>query len=124
MLSFAINGFGRIGRLATRIILTKYAKKLKLVAINTSGSMDVPGWTHLLKYDTAYGQFDLDISHQQTQPALQATDASPVIGYLLIKNHPTSEKIPILAQRNPEKLPWNTFKPDVVIECTGAFASE
>jgi glyceraldehyde 3-phosphate dehydrogenase len=124
MLSLAINGFGRIGRLSSRIILTKYQKTLKIVAINTSGSMDIAGWTHLLKYDTAYGKFELDITSEQTKPALQATDAAPVIGYLMVKNHPTSAKIPILAQRDPEKLPWTTFKPHTVLECTGAFTSE
>jgi glyceraldehyde 3-phosphate dehydrogenase len=124
MLTLAINGFGRIGRTAARIILTDHQKDLRLAAINTSGSMDVPGWVHLLKYDTAYRKFPLEVSFKQTQESQAATDASPVIGYLLVKNHPTSPKIPLLAQRDPAKLPWTTFKPDVVLECTGKFATE
>lgn len=57
MIKVAINGFGRIGRIALRAILTKYLAEIKPVAINTSGSMDVDGWAHLFEYDSVYGRF-------------------------------------------------------------------
>ena len=57
MVRTAINGFGRIGRVALRVALTKYQDKVKIVAINTSCSMDVKGWAHLFQYDSVYGQF-------------------------------------------------------------------
>src|SRR4030042_1822605 len=57
MLRLAINGFGRIGRVTFRVARNHYKNKIKIVAINTSGSMDIRGWAHMLKYDSVYGQF-------------------------------------------------------------------
>ena len=57
MKTYGINGFGRIGRLSLRVWWQHHQSMLKLGAINTSGSMDIDGWAHLLKYDTTYGQF-------------------------------------------------------------------
>ena len=68
MIKIAINGFGRIGRTAVRILAEKYADKIELVAINTSGSMEVEGWAHLLKYDTVYGRFSREVKFTKLHP--------------------------------------------------------
>lgn len=118
--SIAINGFGRIGRLSFRIWLESYLDQLDLVAINTSGSMKTSDWAHLAKYDTAYGTLKTPLQAEDAQDPKKATDQDPLIGYITVKD----KKIPILAQRDPKKLPWNKYKPDVVLECTGAFRTE
>ena len=56
MKNFAINGLGRIGRLAFRVWFAKHRQELDLKVINTSGSMDLEGWVKLLKYDSTYGR--------------------------------------------------------------------
>ena len=58
MIRVAINGYGRIGRLAHRIILEKYKDKIEIAAINTGSSTDILGWMYLLKYDTVYGPLE------------------------------------------------------------------
>lgn len=121
MKNFAINGFGRIGRLSTRVWWAHHRDSLSLVAINTSGSMDIDGWAHLLKYDTTYGQFRGAISYEKYQSSKDATDADPLIGYLIID---ATVKIPVFAQRDPAKIPWGKYNVDVVIESTGAFTTE
>ena len=121
MKNFSINGFGRIGRLSTRVWWAHHKDSLNLVAINTSGSMDIDGWAHLLKYDTTYGQFRGAISYEKYQSSKDATDADPLIGYLIIDS---TVKIPVFAQRDPAKIPWGKYNVDVVIESTGAFTSE
>lgn len=122
MIKFAINGFGRIGRIATRVWLSRpdLQEKADLVAINTSGSMDVEGWAHLLKYDTSYGTLSLPIESEKIKSSKEVTDEDPLIGYLLV----AGKRIPVLAQRNPEKLPWAKHEVDVVIESTGVFEDE
>jgi len=120
MIRTAINGFGRIGRLACRIGLLKFSDKIEFVAVNTSGSMDTAGWAHLLKFDTVYREFQLPVDFQETRKAKEATDDQPEIGQLLIDN----VTIPVLAQRDPEKLPWKRYAVDVVIESTGVFTDE
>ncbi len=55
MIRVAINGYGRIGRVAHRVILEKHAQEIDVVAINAGSSTDIKGWMYLLKYDTAYG---------------------------------------------------------------------
>ena len=119
--TFAINGFGRIGRLVARVWWTSHQATIKLVAINTSGSMDIEGWAHLLKYDTTYGLFPGEIGYEKYQAAKDASDQDPLIGYLILGG---KVKIPVLAQRDPAKLPWGTYQVEVVVESTGAFTSE
>jgi glyceraldehyde 3-phosphate dehydrogenase len=116
----AINGFGRIGRLAFRIAVTNYSKDINIVAINTSGSMDVKGWAHLLKYDTVYKKFEKDIVVEEVQKPAAITDQNSLIGYFRIDG----KKYQVLAQRDPAKLPWKKLGVDVVIESTGQFNSE
>lgn len=122
MLKVGINGLGRIGRIALRIGLTKHAGELEFGAINTSGSMEVDGWAHLVNYDTMYRKFELDMISEKTQDAKSATEVDPLIGYLKAKGK--DFKIPILAQREPDKIPWGKYGVDVVIEATGKFVSE
>lgn len=123
MVNFSINGFGRIGRSAMRVWLNSHMDDSNLVAINTSGSQNVKGWAHLLKYDTAYGVLPYEVSSEETQTPDKVTDDNPLIGYILVNHPKKSLKIPVLAQRDPSKLPWSTYQTDVVIESTGAFNS-
>lgn len=122
MVKVAINGFGRIGRLAFRIGLLKHSNDIQFVAINTSGSMDVEGWAHLVNQDTTYRKFEIEVKWEKVRDAKSATDEDPLIGYLVIDSMTT--KIPVLAQRDPEKIPWINYGVDIVMECTGRFASE
>jgi len=118
--NFAINGFGRIGRTATRVWWKNYRDLAKLVAINTSGSMEIEAWAHLLKYDTTYGVFNQEIKVEKIKTKKEVTDEDPLLGYLTIGNH----KIKLTAQRDPAKLPWREYEVDAVIESTGVFRTE
>lgn len=113
MVTAAVNGFGRIGRLAFRIALESHTQEIDIVAINTSGAMDAEGWAHLLRYDTVYGKFSKEI-------LVEGPGEDPEIGVLVIDK----KRYPILAQREPEKIPWKKYGADVVIESTGVFTSE
>jgi len=95
----AINGFGRIGRLAFRQIYNMQG--IEVVAINDLTKPDV--LAHLLKYDTAQGRFDVPVSHSD--------DAINVNG----------QQIKIYAQKDPAQIPWGQHQVDVVLECTGFF---
>lgn len=119
MVTVGINGFGRIGRLALRVALLKHQGDIKIGAVNTSGSMDTAGWAHLTNFDTTYRKFEHEIIPEEVKKASDATDEDPLIGYLVVSG--TDIKIPVLAQRDPEKLPWSKYNVDVVIESTGKF---
>jgi len=95
----AINGFGRIGRLAYRQIYNMQG--IDVVAINDLTSPKV--LAHLLKYDTAQGRFEQDVT---------ATDNS-----IIVNGH----EVKIYAQKDPAQIPWGTHQVDVVLECTGFF---
>lgn len=123
MINFAINGFGRIGRSATRVWLQSHLADSRLTAINTSGSLDVAGWAHLLKYDTAYGTLPYEVTSEEVQKPDQVSDNNPLLGYLNIAHPIETLKIPVLAQRDPGKIPWSTYEAQVIIESTGAFTS-
>jgi len=120
MVRAAINGFGRIGRVAFRIAVTDYPNDINILAINTSGSMDVKGWAHLLKYDTIYGRFEKEVKIEEVQKPTSVNNENSLIGYFTIEG----KKYPILAQRDPAKLPWRKLGVDVVIESTGLFNTE
>ena len=109
MVNIAINGFGRIGRVTLRAILIKYLDKVKPVAINTSGSMDIDGWAQLFEYDSVYRQFKGKIEVEK--------GGEGEIGTLVI-NH---QRIPFLAQREPAKIPWPKYEVEIVLEATGVF---
>lgn len=120
MKNFGINGFGRIGRTAFRIWWNKHKNDLDLKVINTSGSMDLADWVHLIKYDSNYGPFDQEISFQETQKSKEASDENPVIGTIQIGDR----SITVTAQRDPVKIPWGQHGVETVIESTGVFTSE
>ena len=117
MVRIGLNGFGRTARTTFRAYLLSHLKAARIVAINTSGSMDTPGWAHLLQYDTAQGIFDLPVTFKAIKSAAESSDADPLIGYLTV----AGQDFPLLAQRDPAKLPWGKYQADVVIEATGAF---
>lgn len=122
MIKASINGFGRIGRITLRVWLARedLQKKLNIDSVNTSGSMPVAGWAHLLKYDTAYGSLKDDVEFKEVRTPKQATDKDPLIGYIRVQG----KKIAVLAQQDPARLPWEKFKIDLVIEATGIFRTE
>ncbi len=103
-MNIAINGFGRIGRATFKALLLSKPKGIKIVAINDL--TDNETLAHLLKYDSCYGDFSLEV---------KSTKDSLVIG---------GKKYPVYAQRNPEDLPWKDLKVDVVIESTGIFRTK
>ncbi len=96
-----INGFGRIGRQALRIAREEYADKLDVVAVNDL--FDAATNAHLFKYDTNYG----------TYPGPVGVEGND----LLVDG----DKIQVLAERDPAKLPWGELGVQVVIESTGVF---
>src|ERR1041384_2844578 len=98
----AINGFGRIGRLAYRQI--HGLEGIDVVAINDLTSPKV--LAHLLKYDSAQGRFEADV---------KATDNS-----IIVNGH----EVKIYTQKNPAEIPWKEHNVDVVLECTGFFTDK
>jgi glyceraldehyde 3-phosphate dehydrogenase len=118
MIKVAINGYGRIGRVAHRVILEKYFQDVDVVAINAGSSTDIKGWMYLLKYDTSYGPiYSLNVSYQVAE---ENPTINNLIGYLLIDN----KKIPVISQKDPTLLPWKDLNVDVVVESTGEFTTE
>ncbi len=95
----AINGFGRIGRHALKVAWKK--KNIEVVAINDL--TDTKTLAHLLKYDTAYPEFDLTVGYDEK---------NLIIG---------KKKVLAFAEKDPSLLPWKKLKIDVVIESTGRF---
>jgi glyceraldehyde 3-phosphate dehydrogenase len=120
MKNFSINGFGRIGRTFLRVWWEKGRNDSNLKVINTSGSMEIDQWTHLLKYDTNYGRFSENIKIEKLQSVKDITDENPVLGKITIADH----EITVTAQRDPKKIPWASFEIDVVVEATGVFNTE
>jgi len=116
MVKLAINGFGRIGRVALRVALQLYSDQVEVVAVNTSGSMGVEGWAHLFEYDTVYRKFEGQVGYS---PSAESA-AEDEIGRLLVDRY----QIPLLAQREPEKIPWSKYQPEVVLEATGVFRDQ
>ncbi|HKK54370.1 MAG TPA: type I glyceraldehyde-3-phosphate dehydrogenase [Patescibacteria group bacterium] len=96
----AINGFGRIGRAAFKIILNDYPN-LEVVAINDL--TDIKTLAYLLKYDSAYGKYNKEIKE--------------LAGSLKV----AGKKYKIFNETDPENLPWKDLKVDIVLECTGIF---
>ena len=128
MVKVGINGFGRIGRIAFRIGILKHSNELTFTVINTSGSMEVSGWAHLVNYDTAYGKFEKEVKAEEVKKPKEAThstssgqaDEDPQVGNLIVEG----KKIPVLAQKDPSKIPWGKYGAEVVIESTGKFTTE
>uniref|UniRef100_UPI0040470C9D type I glyceraldehyde-3-phosphate dehydrogenase n=1 Tax=Roseivirga sp. TaxID=1964215 RepID=UPI0040470C9D len=98
----AINGFGRIGRLTFKVLLSK--ENIEVVAINDL--TDTATLAHLLKYDSVHGRFD-------------GTVTSTADGIVV-----NGKEIKIYAEREPKNLPWGKLGVDVVLESTGRFVDE
>jgi len=102
MIKVGINGFGRIGRLAFRRI--QNVEGIEVVAINDL--TDAKMLAHLLKYNTTQGRFDGDVEVHE--------------GFFKVNG----KEIKVLANRNPEELPWGDLGVDIVLECTGFFTTK
>ncbi|MEX0895344.1 MAG: type I glyceraldehyde-3-phosphate dehydrogenase [Patescibacteria group bacterium] len=116
---FGINGFGRIGRTTLRVWWQYQRDNLNLRLINTSGSMEIEDWAHLIKYDSNYGVFTEPITVERHQSRKDVTDQNSVLGLLRIGDH----EIVVTAQRDPAKIAWAEHAVDVVIESTGVFTT-
>lgn len=103
MVKVAINGFGRIGRLALRKLMEQ-TEEFEVVAINDL--TDAKTLAHLFKYDSAQGRFNGEIVVEE--------------GAFVVNGH----KIKVTAERNPADLPWAELGVDIVLECTGFFTSQ
>ena len=101
----AINGYGRIGRNILRALYESgRTDEIRIVAVNDLG--DPHTNAHLTCYDTAHGKFSAEVS---------------VEGDSMIVN---GDRIRVLAERDPSRLPWGELGVDVALECTGFFASK
>jgi glyceraldehyde 3-phosphate dehydrogenase len=102
MTKIAINGFGRIGRAAFKIILE--TPGLQLVAIN---DLFPPGQlSYLLKYDTVYGRYEKEVEHDE--------------GQLIVEGSPYK----VIHEKDPAQLPWENLNVKIVFECTGLFTKQ
>jgi glyceraldehyde 3-phosphate dehydrogenase len=100
-----INGYGRIGRNILRALYeAKRTHEIQIVAINDLGDANTNA--HLTRFDTAHGRFKADVH---------------VDGDSMVVN---GDRIKVVAQRDPSKLPWGELGVDVVLECTGLFTSK
>ena len=102
MATYAINGFGRIGRNVLRVLIGN-GELTNVVAINDL--TDNKTLAHLLKYDSSQGKLDAEVSYDDDS--------------IIVNGH----KIVASAQRDPEQLPWKELGVDVVLESTGFFAN-
>jgi glyceraldehyde 3-phosphate dehydrogenase len=100
-----INGYGRIGRNTLRALYeSKRNGEIQIVALNDLGNANTNA--HLTRYDTAHGKFDGTVT---------------VDGDSMVVN---GDRIRVLSERDPSKLPWGQLGVDVVFECTGIFTSK
>src|ERR1700722_13987232 len=99
MAKIAINGFGRIGRGFFRAAYGRDG--IEIVAVNDLTSP--ANLAYLLKYDSVYGRAPFEVGHAD--------------GALVING----KNVPVLAERDPAKLPWKDMQIDVVVESTGFF---
>jgi glyceraldehyde 3-phosphate dehydrogenase len=102
MPTIAINGLGRIGRAALKILLD--SDGLELAAVNDIAAAD--NLAYLLNYDTVYGRYHRKVS---------AEDGALVVD---------DRRIPVFSERDPSALPWGDLGVDLVLECTGVFTTE
>jgi glyceraldehyde 3-phosphate dehydrogenase len=101
----AINGYGRIGRNVLRALYESgRTGEVQIVAVNDLGDANI--LAHLTRYDTAHGKFPGTVA---------VTDGAMIVN---------GDHIRVTAQRDPAKLPWAELGVDVVLECTGFFASK
>ena len=101
MLKVAVNGFGRIGRNAFKVVIEKHSDEIEIVAINDLTSSQI--LAHLLKYDSAYGIWQHEV----------ISDSE----HIIVDQKPYT----IYQEKEPLNLPWKDLGVDVVIEATGRF---
>lgn len=99
MSTIAINGLGRIGRAALKIIMD--TPELELVAVNDI--VPIENIVYLLKYDTVYGRYD---------KIVESDGENLIVG---------GKSIRYLSEKDPTRLPWESLGADIVLECTGVF---
>jgi glyceraldehyde 3-phosphate dehydrogenase len=100
-----INGYGRIGRNTLRALYeSQRTGEIQIVALNDLGNANTNA--HLTRYDTAHGKFNGTVT---------------VDGDSMVVN---GDRIKVLSERDPSKLPWGALGVDVVFECTGIFTSK
>jgi glyceraldehyde 3-phosphate dehydrogenase len=102
MPTVAINGLGRIGRASLKVLLGY--SDVEVVAVNDLASVE--NLAYLMRYDTVYGRYPGEV---RSEPGALVIDGT---------------RIPVLAEPEPEKLPWRALGVDLVLECTGIFRSE
>jgi len=98
-LRIGINGFGRIGRNAARVILS--SKHVELAAINSNS--DASSHAYLLQHDSIHGSFNQSVSYNHTT--------------IIVDSHTIS----CFQTKDPQEIPWDQANVDVVLECTGKF---
>lgn len=96
-----INGFGRIGRNAFKVIEEKYAGEIEVVGINDL--TDSKTLAHLLKYDSCFGKFDSNVSY---------SDDGIIVN---------DKSIKVFKEKDPAAIPWKDYGAEIVLECTGRF---
>lgn len=97
-----INGFGRIGRQLTKLLLG--SENIKIAAINDLS--DIKTSSHLFKYDTSYGQFNGKVESNENQIIING------------------EKINKISEKDPSKINWSDYDVDIVVESTGIFTKK
>lgn len=102
MKKIAVNGFGRIGRAALKVIIN--TPGLEIVAVNDL--MSIENAAYLLRYDSVYGKFEKEVN---------------IRGNYL---HVADKEVLFLSEKDPAKLPWKELDIDVVIESTGVFTNK
>jgi len=103
----AINGFGRIGRAFYKLARTR--PELEIVAVNDLG--DPENMAYLLKYDTAYGKADFDVT---VVPASEGVEPGFMVG---------GQKVVLVQEKDPANLPWAKYEIDIVVESTGFYTN-
>lgn len=103
--TIGINGFGRIGRVVTRLLQSpEYRGSLRLAGINDL--TDATTLAHLLKYDSVHGTFAGRVETQGDAIKIDGND------------------VKVMSEKDPSKLPWKALGVDVVLECTGIFRNK
>lgn len=104
-IKIAINGYGRIGRNVLRAIYEEgYRKDMEVVAVNDLGDAKINA--HLTIYDTVHGKFAGEVKVDKD--------------YMVVN----SDRIKVLAEKDPNKMPWKDLGVDIVFECTGKFTAK
>ncbi len=97
-----INGFGRIGRQLTKLLLG--SENIKIAAVNDLSNIKTS--SHLFKYDTSYGQFNGKVESNENQIIING------------------EKINKISEKDPSKINWSDYDVDIVVESTGIFTKK